>query len=371
MDSGWSNSVLSRRDILRFGMMAGAGFAFTPGLKAQFPPAATPAFNPSFPKVPSWETELRELAPGVYGYIQAGGPDRDNVSISNAGVIVGDDGVLVIDALAAPIHARRFIAEIRKVTDKPFRHLVNTHHHADHINGNQYFAPVEIVSLPYCRQEVLKAVSGPKYWPKREGWTDGTDERIILPATTTFDNKLTYYAGKTEVQLLPMAPAHTWGDLVAYLPQHKVLIAGDLAFFYVAPFCQNAAPSKWIDWCKTIEGMDIDTIVPGHGPIGTKQNIAEMRGYLELLKVEAKKRYDAHMSIGEAAADIHMGKYENWIGPERIVMDTQRFYAEFGNTLTPDFDVAGLRKATEDYNAAMKAKSHAERVISQGDLADG
>jgi cyclase len=357
MDTDSSKNEISRRDVLRISVMAGASLAFTSVLKAQFPPAATPAYNANYPKVPSWDTELRQLAPGVYGYIQAGGPDRDNVSISNAAVIVGDEGLLVVDALAAPIHARRFIAEIRKVTDKPFRHLVNTHHHADHINGNQYFAPVEIVSHPYCRQEVLKAVSGPKYWPKREGWTDGTDERIVLPATTTFESKMTYYVGNTEVQLIPMAPAHTWGDLVVYLPQHKILVAGDLAFFYVAPFCQNASPSKWIDSCRTIEAMDVDTIIPGHGPIGTKQNLAEMRGYLELLKVEAKKRYDAKMSIGQAAADIHMGKYENWIGPERIVMDTQRFYAEFSNTLTPDFDAAGLRKATTDYNAAIKTKT--------------
>jgi cyclase len=357
MNNGSYQNELSRRDVLRFGAIAAASLTLPLAVRAQFPAAATPTYNPKYPKVPSWDTELRQLAPGVYGYIQAGGPDRDNFSISNAAIMVGDDGVVVVDALAAPIHARRFIGEIRKVTDKPFSHLVNTHHHADHINGNQYFAPVEIVSHPYCRQEVLKAVKGPKYWPKREGWTDGTDERIVLPAATTFESKMTYYVGNTEVQLIPMAPAHTWGDLVVYLPQHKILIAGDLAFFYVAPFCQNAHPSKWIDWCKSIESMDVDTIIPGHGPIGTKQNLAEMRGYLELLKIEAKKRYDAKMSIGEAAADIKMGKYENWIGPERIVMDTQRLYAEFSNTLTPEFDVAGLRKATDEYNAVIKRKA--------------
>ena len=299
---------------------------------------------PIFPRFPTWDTELRQLAPNVYAYIQAGGPNRDNVSISNAAMVIGDDGLLVFDALAAPMHTRRFIAEIRKVTDKPFRHLVNSHHHADHINGNQYFAPVEIASHPYCRQEVLKAVKGPMYWPKREGWTDGTDERKVLPATTTFDGKMTYYCGDTEVQFLPMAPAHTWGDLVAYFPQHKILIAGDVAFFYVAPFCQNAHPSKWIDWCKTVEAMDVTTIVPGHGPIGGKQQLAEMRGYLELLKSEAKKRYDAKMTAGQAAADIRMGKYENWIGPERIMMDTQRLYSEFSGTLTPDIDMEGLRR---------------------------
>ena len=75
-----------------------------------------------------------------------------------------------------------------------------------------------------------------------------------------------------------MLPAHTWGDIVVYLPQHKILFAGDVAFFYVAPFCQNAHPSRWIEWCQTIERMDVTTIVPGHGPIGGKEQLAAMRG---------------------------------------------------------------------------------------------
>jgi cyclase len=345
---------ISRRQALS--RVAGVGLGAlaihldTRPLNAQAPALPNPQPNPNFPRVPSWETELREIAPSVYAYIQAGGPGRDNVSVSDAGMIVGDDGVMVIDALTAPMHAKAFISAIRRVTDKPFRHLINTHHHTDHVNGNQYFAPVEIVGHPYCRDEVIKMIPGPPTWPKREGWADGTEERRILPPVTTIDNKITYYYGKTIVEVFPMAPAHTWGDLVVYLPQHKILFAGDIAFYYVAPFCQNAHPSRWIEWCQTIEKMDVAMIVPGHGPIGGKQELAEMRGYLELLKVEAKARYDAKLTPGAAAAEIRMGKYENWIGPERIIMDTVRFYAEFAGTLTPAVDSQGIAAATQEYN---------------------
>ncbi len=332
--------------------VGGLGSGLDTTLHAQTAAAHIARPNPNFPQVPTWDTELREIAPSVYAYIQAGGPGRDNVSVSDAGFIVGDDGVMVIDALAAPMHVRGFIAAIRRVTDKPFRHLINTHHHSDHVNGNQYFTGAEIVGHSYCREEVLKMVPGPATWPKREGWSDGSEPRRILPPVTTIDGKMTYYYGKNVVELLPMAPAHTWGDMVVYLPQHKILFAGDVAFYYVAPFCQNAHPTKWIEWCQAIERMDVTTIVPGHGPIGGKNELAEMRGYLELLKVEARKRYDARMSPGKAAADIRMGKYENWIGPERIIMDTVRFYAEFAGTLRPDVDVQGNQTATEEYTRA-------------------
>jgi len=353
----------SRRDVLKFGLTTAfavvttASKASQAGAQAATVPFSAPP-NPSFPMPPSWETELRELAPNVYAYIQAGGPGRNNVSVSDAGVIVGDDGVMVIDSTTAPMHAKALVAAIRKVTDKPFRHLINTHHHGDHVNGNQFITGAEIVGHPYCRDEVLKTVPGPAKWPKREGWADGTEDRLILPPSTTIENKVTYRYGKTVVEVFPMLPAHTYGDLVVYLPQHRILFAGDVGFFYVAPFCQNAHPSNWISIVDQIVGtMDVERIVPGHGPVGGKQQLAEMGDYLRLLKQEARLRYDARMSAGKAAADIRLGRFENWIGPERIIMDTVRLYAEFAGTLTPAVDGAANEAATVEYNA-IKATAH-------------
>jgi cyclase len=318
-----------------------------------------PPPDPRFPKPPTWETQLKEVAPNVYAYIQAGGPGRDNASVANAGIIVGDKGVAVIDTLTAPIHAKTFIAAIRRVTDKPFTHVFLTHHHGDHINGTQYFDGAEVISHPYCRDEVVKVAQagGPAFWARREGWADGTEPRKIVPPTTTFDGKMTYRYGKAVLELWPMVPAHTYGDIVAYLPEHKILFAGDIGFFYVAPWCQNAHPSKWIEVCHTIDRMEVQTIIPGHGPLGGKAELADMRDYLVRLKREARTRYDAKMPAGAAAADIRLSQYDNWIGPERIVLNVQRFYDEFGGTLTPDVNTAGIQRATEDYNAVRKAAS--------------
>ena len=79
-----------------------------------------------------------------------------------------------------------------------------------------------------------------------------------------------------------MAPAHTYGDIVAYLPQHKILFAGDIAFFYVAPFARTRTRASGSRSCDRIEKMDVDTIVPGTGRSAAKRELAEMRGYLAL-----------------------------------------------------------------------------------------
>jgi cyclase len=355
---------LSRREAIERAAWAGLGIAAAlvgggelTSLSAQFPTVIPPAPDDRFPQVPSWKTELQQLAPNVYAYQQRGGPGIYGLGISNAGLIAGEDHLMAIDALGAPLHTKAFIAAAKQATGgKPFGRLIDTHHHVDHVSGNQFFLPAEILSHPYCRQEVLKTVATvPHMWEKREGFADGTEERKVVPPGTTFEDKITYYYGDTVVEFRFVGPAHTWGDVVAYLPQQKILFAGDIAFFYVAPFAHNAHVTKWLEAVDKVMAMDVETIVPGHGPIGGKKELAEMAEYLRLLKTEAKKRFDAGMSAGQAAADIRLGRFDNWIGPERILINTVRLYDEFKDTLVPDVDVEGNRRAAEEYNAIKSA----------------
>src|SRR6476661_5457774 len=116
---------IGRRELLQLVVAAAVGVRPASALARQ-----------SAPPVPSWPTELRLLAPGVYAYTQAGGPGIDNASLSNAGVIVGPDGLLAIDTLGPPVHAKAFKAAAEKATGKRFTRVVNTHHHRDHTNGN-------------------------------------------------------------------------------------------------------------------------------------------------------------------------------------------------------------------------------------------
>jgi len=330
------------------------------------------ASSMGLPTIPSWRTELRALAPNVYAYVQAGGPDGyrefikesrlqyDNLSVSNAGLIVGPNSALVFDALGAPLHAKTFIAAAKEVTGgKPFDRVVHSHHHGDHTNGTQFFMPAEVVSHDFCRKTVAAAAANIKpgtKFAKREAWADGTEDRILVPASTTFSDRQTYYYGDTVVELFFVGPAHTYGDVVAYLPQHRILFGGDVVFHYVTPAVQSGHPSRWIQAMDRLLAMNIDVVVPGHGPLGTKKEMAETREYFAIQGPEARKRFDAGMSPGRAAADIDMGKFEGWTNPDRAAWNLCRWYEEFKGTITPENDQRVQREAVEEYLALRAAR---------------
>src|SRR6266498_3885149 len=193
-------------------------------------------------EAPPWGTGLVEVGPDIYAYLQFDG----SWGISNTGFLAGDDAVLVIDATLVPDMARNFINEMRKVTDKPWRHLINTHSHPDHTGGNRLFEGAEIVAHELCRAEMSRPMPGgvpPRAMGpipmnasiQRMFATIAADEDryIPLPSLTygrngSLEDSMTIRYGEAEVQLLYYGPAHTFGDTLVYFPQHKLLFAGDV-----------------------------------------------------------------------------------------------------------------------------------------------
>ena len=298
--------------------------------------------------IPTWQTGLNEVGPGCYAYSQAGGPGHDNASISSAGLIVQDDNVMAIDALFAPAQTKAFIEAIRRITPQRVKHLVNTHHHVDHITGNCFFEPVEIVSSQACRNVIMDQGLRIDYVARKPEWQPGIDELHLAPPTTTFEGNLTLRYGDLELQLLFAGPAHTVGDVMVYLPQHKLLYAGDIAFYYVVPLAFQGYISGWIDTIDRVWQMDVETIVPGHGPVGTKAELTQMRGYFTKLRNEVTRRFRAELSPAEAIAGLDVGEYDTWNNPERLVPNVLRMYDELrGNAPCAPLDDAELATVRE------------------------
>ena len=374
------DGFISRREALALGMTgAGVGIASMLGAglaRAQRPRAFPPPRNPQFGDSPSWVTELREIAPNCYTYVQGNGPPHNGGGLSNAGFVVGDNGIFIFDTLNGPAAATPFLAAIREVSDKPIERIVYTHHHGDHTNGTQVFMGpgVEVVSSEYCRHrnmQMAASVAGgpadPAYGNISPTFNDG-EPRQLVPATTVITGTTSYHYGGTVVELLPIEPAHTWGDILVHLPEHKTLWMGDNGFFHMAPFLHNGNPIGWMALLDNILDMDLDIIVPGHGPAAGKAEVQEMLDYMALLRDEARVRFDAGMSAGKAAAEIRMGKFDNWMGAERIILNLFRWYDVFGGTLDDNLDLPRFREATAEYNIIVGGTAEANSRIYRHDL---
>jgi len=299
----------------------------------------------------NYKTGIEEVAPKVYAYVQAVG----ELGVSNAGLLLDKDGAMAVDALMVPSMTRRFLAAIKKVTKKPVTRLVNTHHHIDHVGGNSFFGEAEIVSHTFCREELVRTGLPVESLQKRIPRFAAEFPKVKLAVPeVTFEDRMVFHQAGRDVELRHLGPAHTFGDAFVILPKDKVLFAGDLAFYYVTPLAFQGHVGNWIKVADRILQMDVETIVPGHGPIGGKKELREMRTYLALIRREAKKRFDAGMTAEQAARDVKLGVYARWREPERILPNIMRLYQEFRNELDKPIDVIatfdGMRKLRAEWH---------------------
>jgi glyoxylase-like metal-dependent hydrolase (beta-lactamase superfamily II) len=146
--------------------------------------------------------------------------------------------------------------------------------------------------------------------------------------------------GDRTVQLYELGPAHTRGDVIAYLPDERVVFTGDLLFHGGHPVVWAGPVSNWIAACDRIVALDAVTVVPGHGPVTDNGAVRNLESYLEYLTAEARVRYDAGLTPLEAARDISLADYEAWGEAERLVVNVTTLYRDFGGD--PPSDVVSL-----------------------------
>jgi glyoxylase-like metal-dependent hydrolase (beta-lactamase superfamily II) len=231
------------------------------------------------------------VAPGVW-MVQgqsAMGSSANRNFISNAGFVVTDEGVVVIDALGSPALAEELLAQIRRLTTQPVRWVILTHYHADHIYGLQAFkaAGATVIAQRAAGAYLNSDTAQQRLRASREELFPWIDEstRLVSP-DRWIDGAQTLTLGGVAFQLQPAGPSHTPEDLVVYVPSRRTLFAGDLVFRGRVPFVGQADSGHWIAALDALLAQPIDIVVPGHGPASTtaRADLQMTRDYLAHLR---------------------------------------------------------------------------------------
>ena len=228
----------------------------------------------------------------------------------NSGVIVGDDGVMVIDAQATPLMAREVIRRIRRVTSKPIRHVVLSHYHAVRVLGASAYKADEIIAS----QRTLGLI-------RERGRQDMASEigrfpRLFRGAasipgltwpTLVFKDEMTVMLGKLEVRILHLGPGHTGGDTIVWVPTEKVLFSGDLVEYEAGIYTGDAHLEEWPHTLEKLRALKPRALVPGRGPAlktpgASDKAIRYTQDFVRGLYASARRGVAARKSLGQVYA---------------------------------------------------------------------
>ena len=225
---------------------------------------------------------LKQIGPGVYAAID--GPDHK--AGSNAGFVIGDDGVLVVDSFFTLDAARALVAEIHRLTPKPIRYLVNTHYHADHTGGDQALRDAGAVIIAHKNVRGWVRTNNINLFGERiTPELKARIEALPLPDVTT-DKDLSVWLGSRKV-VVKTVLGHTGGDLTVFVPDANVLFTGDMLWRKIAPNLIDGSVAQWAMTDAAFIAMPDSaqmTYVPGHGEVANRADVEEFRGYLLDLK---------------------------------------------------------------------------------------
>ena len=279
---------------------------------------------------------LKQLGPGVYSAID--GPEHK--AGSNAGFVIGDDGVLVIDSFFEPEAAKDLVAEIRRLTPKPIRYVVNTHYHADHTGGDSVLRDAGAIIIAHRNVRAWVRTYNINLFGDRI--TPELKSRIValpLPDITT-DKDLTVWLGSRKVVVRTVL-GHTGGDLTVSVPDVKVLFCGDLLWRKVAPNLIDGSVKEWtatdFDFVHMPDAAQTH-YVPGHGDVADVKDVEEFRAYLlnlERLVNEARKGGLKGDALVQAAAPKLKALHPDWTISDRAAAAEIRYM---------DQELAGTKK---------------------------
>lgn len=278
---------------------------------------------------------------------------------SNAGLVTGAGASLLVDTLFDLAMTRDMLEGLAPVTNaNPLVTLVNTHANGDHWFGNELFPGDDIVASAPTAHEM--SANGPTMIQglrEQPGTVGQFANHIFDPftftgitptlPTRTFDKELTIDVAGTAVKLYNLGPAHTGGDSVVVVPDAGTVFTGDLLFIGGTPISWAGPISNWVAACDFMLGLDVDTFVPGHGPVTDKSGVTAVKDYLQWIEIEATQRHAAGMSPIEAMRDINLGRFASLDERGRLAQNVLCVYYELDPTLERQDTVEVFRRIAE------------------------
>jgi cyclase len=256
---------------------------------------------------------LNKLAKGVFAFIGVKGN-------ANAGFILTEEGVIVVDSQMNEDLAKEMLSHIQKNSALPILYVINTHHHGDHTFANHVFSPVKGI---IAHEETLKFLQehGTEHLQEFEkfyGRAMSKGIKITLP-TITLKDHLTLTFKNRSVQILYLGPGHTYDDIIVYLPEEKILFAGDLIYAGRLPWLKDGDTKSWLKTLDKVKQLDYTTVVPGHGMVGNRQVLNRFEAYLTDLRSAVLIGLLRGTSLEEMKQKIRLPayqqdlKYQDWL----------------------------------------------------------
>ena len=277
---------------------------------------------------------LHEIAEGTHAYLQPDG----GWGWSNAGLIVGDGASLLVDTLFDLRITQRMLDHMAPFTaSAPIGAVVNTHANGDHCYGNSLVKGANIIAsaatahemteVPPAMLAALNKAPGEvgELFRHFFGEFDFDGIEMALP-TETFTGKHSFDVGGRRIDLVEVGPAHTAGDTIVFVPDARTVYTGDILFIGGTPIVWAGPLDNWIAACDLINAADVETVVPGHGPVTDKAGVTSVRDYLVYVRDQATERFNGGMDAWDAARDIALGGFGTWGEFGRIAVNVDTVY---------------------------------------------
>ncbi len=302
---------------------------------------------------------LHEVGDGLYAYLQPDG----GWGWSNAGLVVDGEATLLVDTLYDLALTEQMLQAMRSAVPAAAHidTLVNTHANGDHCYGNQLVNGARIVAsertaaemseLPPAAMAALVEQAPAMgelgaFFLECFGAFDFKGIELTLPEQT-FAGELALRVGDRELLLLEVGPAHTRGDTLVHAPAERVLFSGDILFSAAHPIAWAGPVSNWIAACDRILAMDVEVIVPGHGPLADAHAVRELRAYFEYLYEQARALHAEGMTALQAARAISLERWADWGEGERLVVNVANIYAELDGDREPPNPLVAFEQMAE------------------------